>query len=214
MNSIKRNLSRISFFDNIFRKRKNKRQEKIYSEWLQNKKPLPMPHYGKQKTLLEYAKKYNLKIMLETGTYRGDMIYAAQPYFDAIYSIELGKDLYEKALERLSVYKNVHLLLGNSGDLLPRAIKDISQPCLFWLDAHYSGGRTAKSDLETPIMQELASVFAHPLIDRHVILIDDARCFTEENDYPSIDSLKEYVLSKKRNWILEVKDDIIRVHSN
>jgi hypothetical protein len=171
-----------------------------------------MPHYGKQKTLLEYANNYELKIMVETGTYQGDMVYAMQPYFEKIYSIELGNDLYKKAQKRLSKYKNVQLIEGHSGKLLPEIIKNINQPCLFWLDAHYSGGKTSKYDSDPPILQELTSIFEHPYINKHVILIDDARCFTGANGYPSIDVLKKYILCKCPDWNVEVKDDIIRIH--
>lgn len=171
-----------------------------------------MPHYGKQKTLLKYASNYELKIMVETGTYKGDMVYALQPYFEKIYSIELGKDLYNKAQERLSKYKNIQLIQGDSGESLSKILENINQPCLFWLDAHYSEGITTKGDMETPIIKELTSIFGHSCISKHVILIDDARCFTGANDYPSIDSLKKYILSKYPDWIMEVKDDIIRVH--
>jgi hypothetical protein len=212
MKLLERKIKSISFFESLSRKKWGYKRKKIFYDWLENKRPLPMPHYGKQKTLLEYAKNYELKTMIETGTYKGDMAYSMQPYFEKIYSIELGWDLYNKARERLSKYKNVQLIQGNSGELLPEIIKNINQPCLFWLDAHYSGGKTVKHDLETPIMQELTSIFEHPCINKHVILIDDARCFTGTNDYPTTDFLKKYILSKCPNWIVEVKDDIIRSH--
>jgi len=44
----------------------------------------------------------------------------------------------------------------------------------------------------------------------HILLIDDARCFIGEGDYPTIDQLTEYVRSKNENYKVEVKNDIIR----
>jgi hypothetical protein len=41
------------------------------------------------------------------------------------------------------------------------------------------------------------------------LLIDDARCFNGEGDYPTINELKGYIKDKNENYKLEVKDDII-----
>jgi hypothetical protein len=45
-----------------------------------------------------------------------------------------------------------------------------------------------------------------------VILIDDARCFTGENDYPTLDELKSFVAERKPNHKFSVEHDIIRIH--
>ena len=39
-------------------------------------KPPRSPHLLKQKTVLEYARRYNLKTLIETGTYYGEMVAA------------------------------------------------------------------------------------------------------------------------------------------
>ena len=92
-------------------------------------------------------------------------------------------------------------------------MKSMTRPCLFWLDAHYSGGPTAKAEVETPIMQELDCIFAHPEAEEHILLIDDARCFTGENDYPSLKTLEGFIRDTNPGWSFEVKDDIIRICS-
>jgi len=84
---------------------------------------------------------------------------------------------------------------------------------LFWLDAHWSGGSTAKGELETPIMQEIECILAHPLSARHVLLIDDARCFVGQNDYPSLETLRKRILAAHADWLFEVQNDIIRTHA-
>lgn len=100
---------------------------------------------------------------------------------------------------------------GDSGKILPEILASLNKPCLFWLDAHYSDGITAKGDVETPIVSELEAIFNHS-IQSHVILIDDARCFIGENDYPTIDWLREYILKQHLDWVFEVRDNIIRTH--
>jgi hypothetical protein len=77
------------------------------------------------------------------------------------------------------------------------------------LDGHYSGFETAKGDLETPIKLELEIILNSEY--EHVILIDDARLFIGENDYPTIEELKKYILSKNNSLTVNIIDDIIRV---
>ncbi len=81
---------------------------------------------------------------------------------------------------------------------------------MFWLDGHYSAGFTAKGELETPILAELETILQNNL--NHIILIDDARCFTGNNDYPTKEYLKTYVLGKQKNYKMDVIDDIIRFY--
>ena len=95
--------------------------------------------------------------------------------------------------------------------ILPEILNEIEDPCLFWFDAHYSLGNTARGEKETPVLEELKHIFKHP-IEKHVILIDDARCFIGQNDYPALKELKELVLNRYPRSIFEVEDDIIRVH--
>ena len=87
----------------------------------------------------------------------------------------------------------------------------MNEPCLFWLDGHYSEGITAKGQLNTPILAELNHILNHSIKD-HVILIDDARCFNGLDDYPTIDELKKIIVDKKPALQFSVADDIIRIH--
>ena len=142
------------------------------------------------------------------------MVYAVQPYISNIYSIELSEKYYLNTSRRFAGYKNIHLIQGQSGEVLPQLLKTIDKRCLFWLDAHYSGGSTAKSDIETPIMQEVECILNHPKAEEHIILIDDARCFTGQNDYPTVESLRQLIMNVCPSWSFEVQDDIIRITSN
>lgn len=173
-----------------------------------------MPHFGKQMVLAEYAERFSPAIFIETGTYRGDMVDAMLNQFKEIFSIELSHILFEKAKKKFSGYSHVHIMCGQSGELLPEILRNVMQPCIFWLDAHWSGGSTAKGELETPIIQELKCILNHRNAENHVLLIDDARCFTGENDYPTLHVLKNFIRKIYPDWIFEVKDDIIRIHSD
>lgn len=184
---------------------------KEYFEWLELDKPAPPPALVKQITVKEYAIHYGLNVFIETGTYLGGMVYAVRNIFDRIYSIELDDKLYERAEMRFAKYNHISILHGDSSDMMPRILVHIKEPCLFWLDAHYSAGITAKGKLITPILQELHHIFDHPAKE-HVILIDDARDFEGKNDYPTKQEIRSLVLSEKPDYVFEVKNDIIRIH--
>lgn len=211
LKDLKKYIERTAFFDSISRQRRKKRLLNKYHVWKKAGSILPMPHYGKQLTVLEYIESYKPLVFVETGTYKGDMVYAFQHKFDKVFSIELDKFLCLKAQKRFAGYDHIEIIQGQSDEVLPEILKDITQPCLFWLDAHYSGGCTAKGKLETPIIQELKCILNHPNADKHIVLIDDARCFIGENDYPTINGLKKFILEINSNWNYAVKDDIIRV---
>ena len=174
--------------------------------------PIPPPHSVKKQVIKEYAKKHSINLFVETGTFHGQMIHAVKDIFDEIYSIELSEDLYEKARDRFKPFKHISIIQGDSGKVLPSIIAKISEPCLFWLDGHYSEGVTARGDKDTPILQELRHIFEHK-VKKHVILIDDARCFAGANDYPTIEELKSFVYKNDANWDIEIKDDIIRLYN-
>ena len=76
------------------------RDKKAVREWENNERHGPPPHSIKQKALLEYARLYNLRIFVETGTLYGDMGQAMKHHFDLLYSIELNPVLFAIAKAR------------------------------------------------------------------------------------------------------------------
>ena len=57
-------------------------------------------HRNKQKVLDFYRKAFGLKILVETGTYKGDMVEVMRNEFKKIFSIELGENLCKVAQNR------------------------------------------------------------------------------------------------------------------
>lgn len=184
----------------------------ILREWKNKGKPVPPPHVVKQFVIKEYQSKYNISVLVETGTFMGDMVYAQKDVFERIISIELGQKLFEDAVKRFSKYNHIQILHGDSGKVLQRVVPELKKKVIFWLDGHYSEGITAKGEKECPIYEELDAIFKNDL--GHILLIDDARCFTGERDYPTIKELEEFIKSKNSKYRIEVKDDIIRVTIN
>ena len=187
------------------------KKRKDYRKWQDAGRPIPVPHIVKQMAVKKYASKYGILTFIETGTYLGEMILSVKDIFTKIISIELSPELSEKAVKKFSKYKHISILQGDSSKVLPQILNDIEEPSLFWFDAHYSEGITARGEKETPIKEEIKYILRHPN-EEHVIMIDDARLFNGKNDYPTVDEVKEQILRKYQNYIVEVKDDIIRAH--
>lgn len=155
---------------------------KAVSRWTKTRE-VPPPHPVKQQIVRSFGLLYGLRVLVETGTYLGTMIDAQKEYFDEIYSIELSKDLYERAKRKFK-QPHIHLMQGDSGELLGNI--ELNKPALFWLDGHYSGGVTALGSTVSPIFEELGHIKKSP--HRNVVLIDDARLF-DGGDYPTIDDV-------------------------
>lgn len=184
-------------------------RKKEYKLWIEAGKPLPPHAFAKQSVLLDYKKKYNLDVLIETGTCYGGTIEALRKHFKKLISIEISPNLFAIVEKKFRKYPHIKLYMGDSGILLPDILKDINEPCLFWLDGHYSGDETGKGELETPIYKELDAIYATKF--KHVIIIDDARLFVGKNDYPTIAELTTYVKSKNAQATVSVEMDLIRI---
>ncbi len=188
---------------------KKRKQVQEGIAWEANGRPVPPPHIVKQRAIREHAERFGITVLVETGTFYGDMVEAMKHDFDRIYSIELSEALYESCCRRFARTPHVTLLQGDSGSELGKLIPLIDQPTLFWLDGHYSAGVTAQGEKDTPIWEKLGQIFAAP-DHGHVILIDDARCFGHDDGYPQIDELQQFVRTHRPHLQMTVKDDSIR----
>lgn len=149
------------------------------------------PHAAKQELIRTLARKHDVRIMVETGTLHGDMIESMRRHFERVFSIELSPDYAAKARARFRRAGNVSLVKGDSGEKIAEVLTRLARPALFWLDAHFSGGSTARAAIDTPVVQELRTILADPR--DHVIVIDDAHLFGEAEDYPTVDEVRALV---------------------
>jgi hypothetical protein len=178
--------------------------------WKGAGRPVPPPDSVKRRTIWSYARRHRLKVLVETGTYYGGTVATFQCRLQSIYSIELSVDLFERARERFKDADNVHLICGDSGVEIGRILDRLDQPALFWLDAHWSGGVTARGSKDNPILDELSLVL-EDVYKRHVILVDDARLFGVDPGYPTIEDVRGLVASKRPDLEFTVEDDIVRI---
>jgi hypothetical protein len=170
------------------------------------------PHRQKEHVIEDYAGRFRIRTLVETGTYMGDTIDVMRGKFGRIYSIEIDDSLARDAARRFAALSHVTIVHGDSAIELPKLAQIISQPCLFWLDGHYSGGITGRSDKDTPIVEELAAILGGSVRrSDDVILIDDARLFVGQGGYPTMSYVQAFVREVAPNLRIEVADDIIRI---
>ena len=140
--------------------------------------------------------KNKTKNFIETGSYIGDGIQLAiDSGFEKIYSIEISEDYYSICKDRFINNKNVEMIKGDSFYELEKIINDSEVPFTYWLDGHYSGGKTGFGELEFPIMIELESILKRG-INGEIIYIDDMRIlrnYSEDiNEYKMREILSKY----------------------
>ena len=176
-----------------------------YAWWkLRGSPGVKAPHLTKQRAIERYSREYGLRVLVETGTNYGHMIYVNKDKFREVYSIELDPWRAESARRKFAARSNIHVLEGDSGSVLSHVIPALKEPCLFWLDGH-------DFDISSPIKRELDAIYRQSPYD-HVLLIDDARWFDGRTDYPTMEALREQVVREYPGRVVEVTDDIIRIY--
>lgn len=149
------------------------------------------------------------EIFIETGSYEGKTIEKAVAMgFKKIYSIELAEVLFKLCKEKFIDNKEVEMIFGDSTLQLKLLLDKINEPCLFWLDSHYSWGQTAKGDVYCPLYQELDIIMAHP-IKTHTILIDDVRLMSTEWKDIKIEILYEKLRQINPNYKFSFENGVI-----
>lgn len=164
--------------------------------------------------VMQLREKYDLHEFVETGTHLGDSTSFAARIFDKITTIEIDDRFRQKAIERCS-NPSITFLLGNSAELMPDVVANLSGPALIWLDGHAGGGNYGDHD-DCPLLAELAAITASS--HRHFILIDDARGFLapppppfDFQKWPTIAEVLEAVRKFYPYYCVVIEDVIICV---
>ncbi len=158
--------------------------------------------------LRAYAQRFGLRILVETGTYYGEMVEAMKGHFKRIYSIELSPELHALASPRFRGNDSIDLIWGDSAFRIAEPIPVLRDPALFRLDGHYSGPGTARAQSDTPIWQEVGAILSAEE-QGHAILIDDARHFGTIAGYPSVAEVRDFARATGRQASLLTDLDCI-----
>lgn len=178
--------------------------------WHREGCPSPPPDGIKYDCIRNYALRHRTPILIETGTFFGHALFTLRRCFRELHSIELAPELHARNQRELGHLPHIHLHLGDSTAILPRLLAGLKAPALFWLDGHWCAGPSARGAVDTPIRAELAAILARPA-GRDVVLVDDARCFTGQGGYPTVDELRELFARHRPGAMFEVSNDIIRI---
>jgi hypothetical protein len=180
-----------------------------YWYWQLRGRPIRSPHLLKQRTVSEYAERFALRVLVETGTYYGEMVAAMKNRFAEIYSVEFDSALAQRAAKKFAGKKHVHILEGDSQKVVPELLQKIKEPALFWLDAGYYGWAGLQGDKQR-LTVELDSILRDSRF-RHVILMDDARGLNGQNGAPTVEELKRRIEAEFPGRSIEVRYDILRI---
>lgn len=180
-----------------------------YWYWKLRGEPERSPHLVKQRTVLEYARRYGLRVLVETGTYYGEMVAAMKNHFDAVHSVEYDSRLAERAQKKFARYGHIHIHEGDSQRVVPEILRSLQQPALFWLDAGYYGWAGLEGD-KRRLTSEFEAILRHPVAG-HVILMDDARGLNGQNGAPTIAEVTQRIESEFPGRSVEVRHDIMRI---
>jgi hypothetical protein len=190
---------------------KRRGEERQIKEWIDKGRPLPPVHAFKRSIIRKFKQKYRLYTLIETGTYKGEMVEAMLPVFRQIHSVELHSALFASAKDKFKKHSHVTMWQGDSAIVLEDILKQLQEPALFWLDGHYSGVGTARGNNDTPVIKEIAGIGAHPLNSKHVVLIDDAHCFNGSNGYPTLRAMEKMAAEMFPKHHFKIQDNIVEI---
>jgi hypothetical protein len=168
---------------------------------------LPIP------LLLLLKHTHRLTAFLETGTAGGDSALLASTYFPRVFTVEIDRERFQHARNRLRANPSIHITCDSSPGFIRHILSENpTERFLFWLDGHWCGG--PRFGKECPLMDELAAIAPHH--SNHAILIDDARLFLSPpppphiaDDWPTMSEIQSYLQTWKPVPNSYVQNDVI-----
>jgi hypothetical protein len=157
----------------------------------------------------ETLKKYTT--IVETGTLFGEGAQLMSQYFNHVHTIEIQDSLFHKVSQKFHEHPKIHCHLGDSVMVLQTLVPQLSEPTVFFLDAHWSGDGSVDWNTsswkgyqvdtgfrgtnpidphnQNPLLEEV-ELLVKNIQTEFILYIDDAdkdgkglenRCFTGEN---------------------------------
>lgn len=163
---------------------------------------------------------------IETGTFTGGTIFEMEKYFDKLYTIEFSEKYHNNTKQKYNGNK-INFILGDSSIVFNSLLPTLNEKCIFFLDGHWCGGDTGKSEKDCPLYEEITAI--NELFQNEaIIIIDDVRLFgldktsgKLEEDWSDINKGNIFNILQQRIKLvyhldsISAKDDrlIIHIHS-
>jgi hypothetical protein len=152
------------------------------------------PHGILRKVCRRFPDFDGIEVLIESGTFRGKTTRHESRYFREVHTVELNEELFRSNAASFEPYPNIHAYHGDSAATLPKILSRLAEPCVFFLDAHWSGDHSVDwsasewkgfdvqtsfrgekwppdPDQQCPLIDEAAAINAYP--HRSVIIVDD-----------------------------------------
>src|SRR6266436_14161 len=171
--------------------------------------------FGAPKELVLWMRDtFKAKVFVETGTNQAQTAVWASANFERVFTVEAYEPLYQKAVETFGSCKNIQFLKGDSRAHIKSLADSLTEPAIFWLDAHWCGENTFGKSDECPVVGELELLNTSKVA--HIVLIDDARLFLappppphEASYWPDIATICGLLSTPNTNRYVVVHDDVI-----
>jgi hypothetical protein len=154
------------------------------------------------------------KVAVETGLWKGEQLEVIAKCFDKTYGIELDAHYAEVARKRVP---SAIVYCGDTAKLLPFVSKEMKEPSVFFLDAHYCKLDPPIAKSKFPLWEELKTISNRNLPD--IVVVDDVHTFGKKRDdllfqegekeweYVTPENILEYLPNAKKSEIY--KDSFI-----
>jgi hypothetical protein len=169
---------------------------------------VPVPYFIRRAQLLQVGKHIGAEVAVETGTYRGDTTAFLARHFRETHTIEVVPALADMARDRFTNQPSITVWDGDSSDVLRSLLPQLKASTLFYLDGHDSGGVTGKGLKACPVREELEIIYGSGA-NRVSVVIDDARLFGTDPDYPTISEVRQWMERLRPVAIVRVEHDAI-----
>ena len=141
-------------------------------------------------------------VFIETGTHCGGTLFAMEPLFTKLYTIEISPALFNTTKKTYAGDK-IEFILGDSSYIFPLLLPHVSEKAIFFLDGHWSGGGTGQGEKDCPLVEELEAIQEF-FTSEAILIIDDYRLFTTDPGQDWTDINKEKLLDIVQSRIQKV----------
>ena len=170
---------------------------------------LYMPSFNNDflKLLQDDYSKY--PIFVETGTNKGETIFAVEDLFSELHTIEIKENLVQMFKNTYKGNK-INFIHGDSLVKLKELAPTLQSDTIFFLDAHWMTGNSGKGKRECPLYEEIEAI-SH-FSKNAIIIIDDYRQFGKKSKGNKWGEKIDWTDITKEHIISILKDRISKVY--